>query len=54
MSPLAQHSSEQDMKKVWVGNSGSPLLVTQGGCLVTVERAQLVDAPCQQLCDIQR
>lgn len=52
MSPLAQHTSE-DVKKVWVGTPAAPLLVTPGGCLVAVERAQLVD-PCQQLCDIQR
>ncbi|XP_039752985.1 BMP and activin membrane-bound inhibitor homolog [Pararge aegeria] len=49
-----QHSTE-DVKKVWVGNSSAPLLMTSGGCLVAVERAQLVDIPpCQQLCDIQR
>ncbi|XP_063383585.1 uncharacterized protein LOC134669899 [Cydia fagiglandana] len=47
-SPLAQHS--EDVKKVWVGNS-APLLVAPGGCLVAVERAQLVDVP---VCDIQR
>ncbi|XP_014369786.2 BMP and activin membrane-bound inhibitor homolog [Papilio machaon] len=53
MSP-AQHCSE-DVKKVWVGSSSSPLLVAPGGCLVAVERAQLVDAPAPtQLCDIQR
>lgn len=40
----------EDVKKVWVGNS--PLLMTPDGCLVAVERAQLV--PNQQLCDIQR
>ncbi|XP_041979286.1 BMP and activin membrane-bound inhibitor homolog [Aricia agestis] len=45
-----QHSD--DVKKVWVGNS-SPLLVAPGGCLVAVERAQLVDLPCQQYCDIR-
>ncbi|XP_045517681.1 BMP and activin membrane-bound inhibitor homolog isoform X1 [Pieris brassicae] len=45
-----QHNTE-DVKKVWVGNS-APLLVAPGGCLVAVERAQLVDVP--QLCDIQR
>ncbi|XP_073956008.1 BMP and activin membrane-bound inhibitor homolog [Choristoneura fumiferana] len=53
MSPLAQHNSE-DVKKVWVGNSSAPLLMTPGGCLVAVERAQLVDMPCQPICDIQR
>lgn len=52
MSPLAQHAPD-DVKKVWVGAPSSPLLVAPGGCLVAVERAQLVD-PCQQLCDIQR
>ncbi|CAG4940661.1 unnamed protein product [Parnassius apollo] len=53
MSP-AQHCS-QDVKKVWVGNSSAPLLVTSGGCLVAVERAQLVDVPPPtQLCDIRR
>lgn len=52
MSPLHQHTSE-DIKKVWVGNA-SPLIVAPGGCLVAVERAQLVDVPCQQFCDIQR
>ncbi|CAH4027076.1 unnamed protein product [Pieris brassicae] len=45
-----QYNTE-DVKKVWVGNS-APLLVAPGGCLVAVERAQLVDVP--QLCDIQR
>ncbi|XP_046966054.1 BMP and activin membrane-bound inhibitor homolog [Vanessa cardui] len=50
----SQHSTD-DVKKVWVGNSSAPLLVTPGGCLVAVERAQLVDIPpCQQFCDIQR
>ncbi|XP_075977704.1 BMP and activin membrane-bound inhibitor homolog isoform X1 [Anticarsia gemmatalis] len=52
MSPLAQNTTE-DVKKVWVGTPSAPLLVAPGGCLVAVERAQLVD-PCQQLCDIQR
>lgn len=51
MSPLAQNTSE-DVKKVWVGTPSAPLLVAPGGCLVAVERAQLVDT--QQLCDIQR
>ncbi|KAJ8721900.1 hypothetical protein PYW08_004302 [Mythimna loreyi] len=51
MSPLAQNTSD-DVKKVWVGTPSAPLLVTPGGCLVAVERAQLVDS--QQLCDIQR
>ncbi|XP_053610033.1 BMP and activin membrane-bound inhibitor homolog [Plodia interpunctella] len=54
MSPLAQNTSE-DVKKVWVGTPSAPLLVAPGGCLVAVERAQLVDVPpSQQLCDIQR
>ncbi|XP_049873076.1 BMP and activin membrane-bound inhibitor homolog [Pectinophora gossypiella] len=54
MSPLAQHTNE-DVKKVWVGSTSAPLLVAPGGCLVAVERAQLVDVPpCTQLCDIQR
>ncbi|XP_063826237.1 BMP and activin membrane-bound inhibitor homolog [Ostrinia nubilalis] len=53
MSPLAQHNSE-DVKKIWVGAPSAPLLVTPGGCLVAVERAQLVDGPSQQFCDIQR
>ncbi|XP_013183243.1 BMP and activin membrane-bound inhibitor homolog [Amyelois transitella] len=54
MSPLAQNTTE-DVKKVWVGTPSAPLLVAPGGCLVAVERAQLVDVPpSQQLCDIQR
>lgn len=52
MSPLNQHTSE-DVKKVWVGGPSAPLLVAPGGCLVAVERAQLVE-PCPQFCDIQR
>ncbi|KAL4705906.1 hypothetical protein ACJJTC_017488 [Scirpophaga incertulas] len=52
MSPLAQH--QEDVKKVWVGTPSAPLLVAPGGCLVAVERAQLIDVPTQQLCDIQR
>ncbi|KAM3962631.1 BMP and activin membrane-bound inhibitor homolog [Aphomia sociella] len=51
MSPLAQNNTE-DVKKVWVGTPSAPLLVTPGGCVVAVERAQLVEAP--ELCDIQR
>lgn len=51
MSPLAQNTSDE-IKKVWVGTPTAPLLVAPGGCLVAVERAQLVDS--QQLCDIQR
>ncbi|VVD05875.1 unnamed protein product [Leptidea sinapis] len=42
-----------DVKKVWVGNS-APLLVGPGGCLVAVERAQLVDMSSRPLCDIKR
>ncbi|CAG9786575.1 unnamed protein product [Diatraea saccharalis] len=53
MSPLAQNT--EDVKKVWVGASSAPLLVAPGGCLVAIERAQLIDLPpSQQLCDIQR
>ncbi|XP_037293094.1 uncharacterized protein LOC119188932 [Manduca sexta] len=51
MSPL-QHNTE-DVKKVWVGTPTAPLLVAPGGCVVAVERAQLVDVP-SPLCDIQR
>lgn len=54
MSPLGPNHGDQDVKKVWVGNSHSPLLVTPSGCLVAVERAQLVDPSCQPICDIQR
>ncbi|KAI5646611.1 hypothetical protein NE865_01545 [Phthorimaea operculella] len=54
MSPLAQNSAECDVKKVWVGSNSAPLLVAPGGCLVAVERAQLVDMPLnKQFCDIR-
>ncbi|GBP61856.1 BMP and activin membrane-bound inhibitor homolog [Eumeta japonica] len=42
ISPLSQHNGD-DVKKVWIGNS--PLLVAPGGCLVAVERAQLLEQP---------